>query len=786
MTPKHTDTSLSVETRVQSLLDEMTVPEKVAQIAGIWAADLMDKSQGTPQFSPTKAQAAIPHGIGELSRVSSAGLQLPNDSAKLANTMQRFLVENTRLHIPGIVHEESCAGYMARGAATFPQAIGLAATWAPDLIRRMSDVIRKQMRAVGAHHSLAPVLDVARDPRWGRTEETFGEDPFLITAIGTAYIDGLQGPDMKQGIMATAKHFVGYALSEGGMNWAPNHIPERELREVYLTPFKAAVQASHIASVMNAYHEHDGVPCGSSQELLQKILRDEFGFKGLLSSDYFTIKTFMEYHRIAKDKAEAARFGLLAGIDLELPSVDCYGQPLLEALESGAIDVALVEVCVRRVLTAKFELGLFENPYVDEGSVPEVYGTKEQRDLSRELACQSMVLLKNENKLLPLTPTLKSIAVIGPSADSVRLMQGDYHYPAHFESLFIPDVSADAPVAADRMQAVDWAEHFPPSTTVLAGIRAAVSPQTQVHYAQGCDTTATDTAGFAAAVEAAKKAEVAIVVVGDKSGLKKGCTSGESIDSGTLNLPGVQQALVEAVYATGTPTVVVMLTGRPYAISWIAEHVPAVVQAWLPAEAGGEAIAAVLFGQVNPGGKLPISFPRHVGQVPVFYSHKPSGGRTHWQGNYFDMLTTPLYPFGHGLSYTEFAYRDLQLSSERVNAGEHVSISVTVQNTGTRAGDEVVQLYVHDLVASVTRPVAELKGFQRLTLQPGESRQLTFDLDSRHLAFHDRDMRYVVEPGDIEVMVGSSSADIRLRQTFSITGETLPVQQAFFTPVQQK
>jgi beta-glucosidase len=490
-----------------------------------------------------------------------------------------------------------------------------------------------------------------------------------------------------------------------------------------------------------------------------------------------------EYHHVAADKQEAARLGLLAGIDIELPSIDCYGQPLLDALAAGRIDPALVEVSARRVLSIKFQLGLFENPYVNEERAVEVFNTPAQLELSRELARQSLVLLKNERRLLPLSPALKSIAVIGPSADSVRLLQGDYHYPSHLESLFQHELSADAPAPSERAKDVPWAEHFPQSTTVLEGIRAAVSPQTQVNYAEGCDVTANDRSGFEAAVEAARQSEVAVVVVGDKCGLAKGCTSGESIDCATLILPGVQQALVEAIHATGTPTVVVLLTGRPYAIAWIAENVTAILQAWLPAQAGGSAIADILFGTAAPGGKLPISFPRHVGQVPVYYSHKPSGGRSHWQGNYTDMSTTPLYPFGHGLSYTEFTYSDLQVTPEQVGPAETVSISLTVKNTGALVGDEVVQLYVHDPVASVTRPVKELKGFKRLRLQPGESKRLTFDLDTRHLAFYDRAMQYVVEPGLIEVLIGSSSADIRLRQTFSVVGKTTPAQQVFFTEV---
>ncbi|MCA0453761.1 MAG: glycoside hydrolase family 3 C-terminal domain-containing protein [Chloroflexi bacterium] len=784
MTTKHAyhDHTLSVEDRVRHLLAEMTIEEKVAQLWGIWINEIIETEQDERQFSPTKAAGRIPNGVGHISRVGGGALLPPVKSAHLANTVQRFLVAQTRLGIPAIVHEESCAGYLGREATTFPQAIGLAAMWEPDLVYQMADVIRQQMRAVGAHNSLAPVFDVSRDPRWGRIEETYGEDPFLISAIGAAYVSGLQSPDWKQGIAATAKHFLGHSASEAGMNWAPAHIPDRELREVFLTPFKAALESANIATFMNAYHEHDGVPVGSSRALMVDLLRGELGFDGVVASDYFTINMFVQYHKIAATKQDAAVLGLQAGIDVELPGVDCYGQPLLDALAAGQIDTALIDASVQRVLKLKFQLGLFENPYVDAGKAIEVYNTPDQLQLSRTLAQKSIVLLKNEGSLLPLNPALKSIAVIGPSADSVRLLQGDYHYPAHLEGNFDPDVSLGAPTPPEKARTFDWTDHFPKSTTVLAGIRAAVSPDTQIHYAQGCTTTGSDTSGFAAAVEAARNAGVAVVVVGDKSGLARGCTCGESHDSATLILPGVQQQLVEAVVASGTPTVVVLLTGRPYAIQWIADHVPAVFEAWLPAQEGGAAIADILFGAVNPGGKLPVSVPRHVGQVPLYYNHKPSGGRSHWQGTYEDMTTRPLFAFGHGLSYTRFEYSSLNISADQVTATDTLDIRVTVKNCGEVAGDEVVQLYLNDPIASVTRPVKELKGFKRVTLQPGEEKTVTFALDVRHLAFYDRDMRYAVEPGSISVMIGAASDDIRLNGSFTITGSPTPVDQIYFTP----
>jgi beta-glucosidase len=451
-------------------------------------------------------------------------------------------------------------------------------------------------------------------------------------------------------------------------------------------------------------------------------------------------------------------------------------------LDNGQIDIALVDACVRRVLTAKFAWGLFENPYVDEGRVVEVFADPSPVELSRRIAQQSLVLLKNDGPLLPLSKSLKKIAVIGPSADSARLLQGDYHYPGHMENMFDPNVSPDAPTPVQK-DVLNWAEHLPPTVTVLHGVKRLVSPQTEVLYARGCDILSTDTGGFSEAVAAAQQADVAIVVIGDKSGLAPGCTSGESIDRVSLDVPGVQQQLVEAVHATGTPTVVVLTNGRAYTLGWIAEHIPAMLVAWLPGEQGGAAVADVLFGDANPGGKLPVTFPRHVGQLPVFYNHKPSGGRTHWQGKYVEDSAEPLYPFGHGLSYTRFEYADLQVTPQQVDAGGVVKVSFTLTNGGEHAGDEVVQLYVSDPIASVTRPVIALKGFSRITLQPGERKTVTFTLDVRHLAFYDVAMRYQVEPGLIKLGIGSSSEDIRLNGSFEIVGASTEVEQVFFTGV---
>ncbi|MBI5929734.1 MAG: glycoside hydrolase family 3 C-terminal domain-containing protein [Chloroflexi bacterium] len=770
----------SIGERVDYLLSQMTLEEKLAQLGSVWATDLIDSKR---RFEETKARQKITAGIGHVSRVGAVTLLKPQESATVANAIQRFLVEQTRLGIPAIVHEESCAGYMAREATTFPQAIGLAATWAPELVEEMAGVIRTQMRAVGAHHGLAPVLDVCRDPRWGRVEETFGEDPYLISRIGVAYVRGLQNHDLSEGVVATGKHFLGYGVSEGGLNWAPAHISPREMREIYAVPFWAAIQEAGLASMMNAYHELDGIPCGASKELMVDFLRDEMGFDGVVVSDYFTLDMLKVYHRVAADKEDAARQALEAGIDVELPATDCYGDPLQQALDKGCIDMNLIDVSVKRVLRQKLQLGLFENPYVDTGKIPTVFNTPPQRDLSLELARKSLVLLKNADQLLPLAPDLTSIAVIGPGADSIRLLQGDYHYPSHIEGVVISEINTEAPTPMRDLADVDFLQHFVPSVSVLAGIQAMVSSQTQIHYAPGCEVMSQDTTGFAEAVAAAQKSQVAVVVVAEKSGLSKASTTGESLDRADLGLYGVQQQLVEAIYATGTPVVVVLLNGRPLSIPWIAEHVPAIIEAWLPAQEGGTAIAEVLFGKTNPSGRLPMSIPHSAGQIPVFYNHKASGGRTHWQGDYIDMTTRPLFAFGYGLSYTQFEYHHLQITPSSVEAHDTVNIQVEIQNVGDYSGDEVVQLYLCDPISSVTRPVQELKGFKRLTLAPGERKTITFHLDVRHMAFFDRQMQFVVEPGEIRVMVGSASSDIRLTGSFTIGGKTTPVQPVFNTGV---
>jgi len=760
------DPARDVDERVADLLARMSVAEKLAQLGSAWVFQLVDGETLRPQ----RSAELLADGLGQVTRVSGATDLTGTQAARVANTIQRYLVEHTRLGIPAIVHEEICSGLMARDAPAFPQAIGVASTWQPELAHAMADSVRRLMRAIGAHQGLSPVLDVCRDPRWGRTEETFGEDPYLVARMGTAFVRGLQGDDLRHGVLATAKHFVGYGASEGGMNWAPAHIAARELREVYLHPFEAAVRTAGLRSVMNAYHELDGVPCAVDPVLLTAILRDEWGFGGFVVSDYFAVRQVVAYHHLTDDAAWAAALALRAGLDTELPSTDCYGPPLAEALESGRLSVEEVDTAVRRVLRAKFELGLFEHPYVDipapRASGPTPLGETDavpigddrflDRDLARRLAAQSLVLLRNDG-VLPLATG--SVAVIGPNADQVRNLFGDYSYQAHAEALREMSQAGrnvfDLPLT-DGFRVTDADAG---AATVLAALRARLGPE--VTFAPGCDIAGSGRDGFDAAVAAASAAAVAVLVMGDKAGLADDCTSGESRDRSSLDLPGVQEELVRAVVATGTPVVLVLVAGRPAGSPWIHEHSAAVLMAWLPGPEGAEAIADALVGRTNPGGKLPISYPRTAGQIPVYYGHKASGGRSQWKGDYVDGPAGPLYPFGYGLSYTTFALTGaVGTDAGEVPADGAVPVRATVTNTGDRAGDEVVQLYVRRPRARLTRPVLELKGFLRVRLEPGQERTIAFELPAAQVGFHDHDLSYVVDEGPLEILVGTSSADL--------------------------
>ncbi len=757
--PRYRDPGLPIAERVDDLLASMTLEEKAAQLGSAWVFQLVEDGR----LVAGKAEEVLEHGLGHVTRISGASSMTSQQAASAANEIQRYLVEETRLGIPAIVHEEICSGLMAKDATVFPQAIGVASTWQPALAREIADVVRRQMRAIGAHHGLSPVLDVARDPRWGRTEETYGEDPYLVAQMGVAFVDGLQGEDLTTGVVATVKHFVGYSASEGGLNWAPPHLPPRELHEVYLFPFEAAVRAG-ARSVMNGYHELDGVPCGADRTLLTGLLREQWGFRGTVVSDYFSVRQLSSYHQLAPDAAGAAAIALDAGIDVELPGTDCYGDPLIDAVRSGSVPIGIVDTAVRRVLHSKFELGLFESPYVDADAAAGIADTPRDRDLARRTAVKSMVLLRNDG-VLPLSPDLKRIAVIGPNSDDARHLFGDYTYPAHIESLSEMSRSENifsVPFSGE----IDADQAMKAAPTVLDALRDRLGDR--VRHARGCDVVDPSTEGIAEAVALAADSDVAIMVMGDRAGLTTRSTSGEGRDRHTLDLPGAQEELVRSVIATGTPVVLVLITGRPGGSVAAHEGSAAVLQAWLPGQEGAGAIVDVLTGDANPGGKLPISHPRDAGQIPVYYAHKSSGGRSHWKGDYVDGPVAPLYPFGHGLSYTSFRITDLGVDEGPVSWNDTVTVRASVVNEGHRDGEEVVQVYVRDQWASVTRPVMELKGFARVEVPAGGRRDLRFRLRVGQLGFLDREMRYVVEPGTIEILVGTSSADVIAAGSFEV------------------
>jgi beta-glucosidase len=773
------DASQPVAARVEDLVARMSLDEKIAQLGGVWITALVRDGR----FDVGAARQQLRHGIGEVTRISGSSGLRPGRSAALHNEIQRLLVEETRLGIPALVHEESTGGFCARDATVFPQGIGLASTWDPELVEEIADVIRQQMLAVGARHALAPVLDVARDPRWGRVEETYGEDPVLAGAIGAAYVRGIQGRDARRGVLATGKHFLGYGLPEGGLNHAPVQLGPRELREVFAEPFAAAIREAGLAAVMNSYSAVDGLPCAGSAAILSDLLRGELGFDGLVVADYFSVGLLIRQHRTAADPGEAAEQALSAGLDLELPALDCYGAPLESRIGEGRVDTALVERALRRVLGAKFRLGLFEEPYVDAGAAAAVFDTPEQRRLARRAAASSVVLLSNDG-LLPLPLDTESVAVLGPAADDERLLQGDYHYPAHAEIVYAREgrVSREAPEGGAGGEGLPESggafapgPHYTPHVTPLEGIRAALPSGAVVRHARGCHVSDPDDADLDRAAALARASRVAVVCVGGRSGLLRDCTVGEARDAADLRLTGAQEALVHAVAATGTPLVLVIVSGRVHTLADVAPAARALLQVWPPGEEGGNALADVLFGRRGPAGRLPVSLPRAVGQLPLHHDHRAGGGRSAFYGDYSDGATSPLFPFGHGLAYTVFEYGALRV--EHGTTADPVRLSIPVTNAGDRQGEEVVQLYVRDEVASVARPDQQLIGFARVAIEPGRTRTLHFRVDPSRLAFYDPRMRFVVEPGAFLFSVGASAADIRAEARVELGGAVVEHRQ---------
>ncbi|MEM1543511.1 MAG: glycoside hydrolase family 3 N-terminal domain-containing protein [Candidatus Bathyarchaeia archaeon] len=711
--PLYLDPSQPIDRRVEDLLARMTLEEKVGQMC---------------QYS------GITMEYERMIREGRIGSLLNVFGADETNRIQRIAVEESRLGIPLIFGLDVLHGYKT----IFPIPLGLASTWDPDIVRRAASIAAAEAAADGVHWTFAPMVDIARDPRWGRIAEGAGEDPYLGSAMARAYVEGYQGKSLSDPdtIVACPKHYVAYGGAEGGRDYNTVDISERTLREIYLPPFRAAVKAG-AGTLMSAFNDLNGIPASANPHTLRTILRGEWGFEGFVVSDWNAIGELIT-HGIAGNIYEAAEKALKAGVDMDMQG-DVYRRALVQLVREGRIPEGLIDDAVRRILKIKFMLGLFDRPYVDPERAKKIIKCREHLEAALEIARKSIVLLKNDGNLLPLSRDLGSIAVIGPLADDHEAPLGPWS------------------CLGDPKDVV----------TVLEGIKSKVSPKTKVLYAKGCDIEGSSKEGFDEALRAARESEVVIAVVGESRDM-----SGEAACRAYLDLPGVQEDLLKALHATGTPIVMVLMNGRPLSISWAAENIPAIIEAWFLGVQAGYAIADVIFGDYNPGGKLPVTFPRTVGQVPIYYNHKNTGRPplpdVKWTSKYLDIPYTPLFPFGHGLSYTRFEYSGLEISPVEVGANDTVKVRFRVRNVGDREGDEVAQLYIRDPVASVTRPVKELKGFKRVTLKPGEEKTIEFTLMLEDLSFLNSEMKRVVEPGEFRVMVGSSSEDIRLTGSFTV------------------
>lgn len=755
------DPARTADERAEDLLARMTLEEKVAQMLCVWQqkpAALVDE-QGRFDRAKADARFASGDGIGQVGRPSDAGGGLTaRQMAETTNDIQRFFVEHSRLGIPVIFHEECLHGHAAPEGTSFPQPIGLGATFDPELVERLYTMTAAEARARGTHQALTPVVDVAREPRWGRVEETFGEDPYLVARMGVAAVRGFQGDASfadKTRVIATLKHFAAHGQPESGTNCAPANVSMRILREVFLSTFKAAIQEGGALSVMAAYNEIDGIPAHANRWLLQDVLRREWGFQGFVVSDYFAIRELNERpdffgHHVAGDGREAAALAVAAGVDIELPDPDCYPH-LVELVREGTVPESLIDERLRPMLRAKFRMGLFDDPYVDPAEAERTVRDPSHRDLALEAARKTITLLKNSRGALPIDPgAIRTIAVIGPNAD--RIMLGGYSgVPLH-------------------------------SSTVLQAIRDRVPAGVEVLYHEGCKITVggswsqdevtpsdpdEDRRSIHEAAALAARADIVILAIGDNEQTSREAWALNHLgDRPDLDLVGRQNELVDAIAATGTPIVALLFSGRPASARTVVTKAAAILELWYLGQESGHAIADVLFGDVCPGGKLPITIPRSAGHVPAYYNFKPSARR-----GYLFESADPLFAFGYGLSYTSFAFSGPRLDRAEIGIGESTRVCVDVTNTGPRRGDEVVQLYIRDVVSSVTRPVKELKGFRRILLEPGETATVAFDVTPGHLAFYDIDMVFRVEPGEFRLMVGSSSRDADLQTvTLRVSG----------------
>lgn len=742
------DPKASVEARVKDLMQRMTLEEKVEQMS----------MTGLSDFPKSTAVYGVCDSPFE-------GLEKIVEQSARA---KRHARENTRLGIPPIQIAECLHGQLAYGATIFPQAIAQGSTWNPELIEEMASVIAYEASASGVDQALSPLFDLIRDPRYGRNEECFAEDPYLVGEMGSAFVIGMQGkPEQTRvaipahKLMCTAKHFAGYSVPWAGINLAPASLGEREMRTLHLAPFRKVVEEANVYAVMPSYNEVDGVPAHANHFLLTQVLRNEWDFQGYVFSDYGGLSQLYNFHKIAKDKPEAAQWAVEAGVDLEAARPEIYSH-LVELVKDGTVSEKLIDQSVSRILTAKFKAGLFEKPYPEVANIRKRVHLPAHRELSQKIAEESIILLQNENRTLPLDISrLKNIAVIGPNADQVQY--GDYSYTRDNQS----------------------------GVTVLEGIKQFAGNRAQVHYAKGCDISGLSKEGFPEAVEVAKKSDAVVVVLGGTSVILSGLgwgkgpgegetgdafTSGEGYDLTDINPLGVQRELIQALKETGKPIVLVLIHGRPWSITWEKEHIPAILEAWYPGEKGGTAITNILFGAVNPSGRLNATVPQSVGHIPVFYDYKPSAkginrepGTPDKPGrDYVFSSPAPLFPFGFGLSYTSFVYSDMQVSKRTVGE-EPFEVSVCVKNTGDRTGKEVVQLYVNDVVSSVTTPVMALKRFRKIELKPGEEQRVRFTLSAKDLALWNNQMQYITEPGAFELMFAKSAEEVQCRETIHVS-----------------
>jgi beta-glucosidase-like glycosyl hydrolase len=736
------DRALPAAARVADLLARMTPEEKAGQLAGFWAMPAEPGEPVAPMEDDSHEEApsldeVVGHGLGQLTRVFGTAPVAAAEGAARLRDLQRRVAAGNRFGIAAIAHEECLNGFMTWGATIFPSPPAWGATFDAGLVEEMAAAIGSGLRAAGVHQGLAPVLDVVRDPRWGRTEECVGEDPYLVGVLGTAYARGLE----RSGVVATLKHFAGYSASRDGRNMAPAPIGPREFADIVLEPFVMALRGSGARSVMHSYTDVDGMPAAADERLLTGLLRGELGFTGVVVADYFGISFLESRHRVAGSRGEAAAAALRAGVDMELPTVRCYGAPLIEEVARGAVPEELLDRAAGRVLTLKAGLGLLDGPPSPAETAPDL-DPPAHRTLARRVAEESVVLLANDG-VLPLASGAR-VALVGPLADDPFAMLGAYTFPGH--------VGRGHP-------------ELPLGVEVPTLAEALRDEGADLRVAAGADVLVPDDAGIAAAAAAARDADVCVLALGDRAGMFGRGTSGEGSDAPTLALPGRQGDLAAAVLDTGTPTVVVLFTGRPYALEGLAGRAAAIVQAFFPGQEGGPAVAGVLSGRVEPSGRLPLSVPLRATGPSVPYLRSAMDGAHDWS----TVDPAPLYPFGHGLTWTRFEYADLR-ADERAGTGGTVTVSAVVRNAGDRAGTEVVQLYLSDPVASVVRPERWLAGFARVRLEPGEAARVAFEVHADRTSFTGPDLRRIVEPGVIEAAVGRSSADLPLRGSFTLDG----------------